>query len=385
MFHVSKFQESFKDNRVICRLCPHNCKISPDKSGICKVRINNKGELYSKIYGTISSAAVDPIEKKPLYHFFPGTSIYSIGNYGCNLKCVFCQNWEISQPFESIEPDPFDSIESFDPFGSIESIESDILNNETQTPKDIIKKAIESGSNSIAFTYNEPTVWYEFVYDTAVLSKKHGIKTVMVTNGYINEEPLEKLIEYIDAFALDIKGFTNEFYKKYTGGELSPVLKSAESIYKSGAHIEIIMLIIPGLNDDPATLNSFFKWISKNLSNETPIHLNAFHPDYKMQNITPTSYDSLKEIAKSAKKSGLKHVYIGNVRNVEPEFKNTYCPKCNNLLIKRNGYDININATKDFKDLKDFRDTKDLKDTKNESEENMICPSCGYKLKTIIF
>lgn len=354
MLKEAKYQEPLKDGKIICGLCPHNCKISDSKEGMCRARINKNGKLFTKNYGIISSAGMDPVEKKPLYHFLPKGWAYSIGTFGCNLKCRFCQNWKISQSSVSEEFKDTDLVQT---------------GYKIKTPEEVVSDAADVNSDCIAFTYNEPTIWYEFVYDTALLAKKQGLKTVLVTNGYINEKPLEELLKYIDACALDIKGFTERFYNIWTGGKLNPVLQRARQIYKSGCHIEIVFLAIPGINDDKESTERMFEWIRQNLSTETPIHINAYHPDYKM---TAEKYklpcsNTLISIANEARKKGLSHVYIGNVKKISTEYTDTRCPICGNVWIRRDRYDTQIMKTKD------------------PDRKKMICPVCFYESKTIVF
>lgn len=302
------------DNRnVQCELCPHNCIIQDDKSGICNVRTNDSGILLTKNYGKISSIGFDPIEKKPLYHFYPGSDILSIGSLGCNLKCQFCQNWEISQ--------------TCDEAYSRESM--------VYSPEQIIKLALSRRNNiGIAYTYNEPTVFYEFMINTAKLAKQSGLKNVMISNGYINQKPLQDLLPYIDAFNIDLKSFSENFYREYTKSKLEPVKQTLKAIASSSKHLEITNLVIPTLNDDSIEFEEMIKWIRDNLGDEIVFHISRYFPTYKLK-IEATSIEKMTSLAEIASKY-LKYVYLGNV--LLEEGSNTYCPKCNELVIKRSGY-----------------------------------------------
>ncbi len=315
--HKAQFYEKQKSKKVKCTLCPHGCIIDKNKFGICGVRYNNEGELFSENYGEISSIGFDPIEKKPLYHFYPGSKILSIGSIGCNLKCFYCQNWQISQ---------------------INSQEYK-TNLKTYSPSDILSKALSKPNNiGVAYTYNEPTVFYEFMLDTAKLVKAKGLKNVMVTNGYICKEPLLQLIKYIDAFNVDLKAFSNEFYKKNTASSLQAVLDTLKLIKEQGKHLEITNLLIPTLNDDSKEFEDMIKWIAKELGDDTVLHISAYYPNYN-STIEPTSISLIMSFLKIAKKY-LKNVYVGNVMLAEGN--NTYCDKCGNLLISRSGYMLDI-------------------------------------------
>jgi pyruvate formate lyase activating enzyme len=283
------FYEATENKGVICGLCPHNCKISKDKSGLCGVRKNIDGKLYSLVYGKPCSIAIDPIEKKPLYHFNPGEKILSFGTFGCNLACKQCQNFEISKEFDVNEID----------------------NLATVSPEDMIKICLREGLHMIAFTYNEPTIYYEYMLDIAKEAHKHKIQTVMVSNGFINEEPLKKLLPYIDAANIDLKSFDNTFYNKVCNGALNPVLNSLKLIKKK-CHLEITTLLIPSLNDSLEMISEMSKWIKDNLSADTPLHISRFFPMYKLKHLPPTDIKFLLDAKKAADKY-LQYVHVGNV------------------------------------------------------------------------
>jgi pyruvate formate lyase activating enzyme len=306
MFWVKK-----DSGRVQCQLCPHNCVIGDGKTGICNVRINQGGKLYTLVFGLTSSGMPDPIEKKPLYHFFPGTRVLSFGTVGCNLKCKQCQNFTTSQR------QPAD----------------DLL--DSTSPKEAVERAESTGSKGVAWTYNEPTIWYEYTYIGSKHAKSLGLYTVYVTNGYINPKPLKKIAPYLDGMNIDLKAFDNDFYKKTCKAKLKPVLATIKLAHDLGLHIEITNLIIPTLNDDMDKIRSMVKWILENLDDEVPLHFSRFHPDYELKHLPATPDKTLLEAHDIAVKAGLKYVFLGNIYH--PEYHNTYCPKCSTLVIKRGG------------------------------------------------
>ena len=275
--------ELLEEGKVRCLLCPNYCLLKKGETGRCGVRQNQNGRLYSLIYGETTSVALDPIEKKPLYHFHPGNSILSLGTKGCNLKCPWCQNWTISQDLS--------------------------CPTEKMTPEEAVVRAKQLNSFGIAYTYNEPFIWYEFVYDTARLAHQEGLKNVLVTNGYVNQKPLEEIIGLIDAMNIDVKSMEESFYQKYCGGKLAPVLKSAELSAKR-CHIEITNLIIPTLNDKQRDFQKLTDWVAEKLGKDTPLHFSRFFPAYKID-IPPTPIETLKAAEAIAKKR-LRFVYLGN-------------------------------------------------------------------------
>lgn len=315
MSHQALWYNTLNDGTVNCTLCPHLCILKEGKTGICLVRKNEAGKLITKVYGFVSSVNFDPIEKKPLYHFYPGSKILSLGSYGCNLKCIFCQNCTISQT----GPDPG-------------------LPRTFYTPEQVVALAIKQPGNvGIAFTYNEPVVWFEYMYDIAKLAKKSGLKTVMVTNGYINKEPLDQLIECIDAFSVDLKAFKEEFYTKVTSSKLEPVKETIIQINRSGKHLEIVNLVIPGLNDDDASFISMVNWIADEIGKETVLHISGYFPKYK-STIRATPGTTIQKFRQLAGKK-LTYVYAGNIYS---ETNDTHCLNCNNILINRYLYNINL-------------------------------------------
>lgn len=312
----AKFYTKTGNNKVICNLCPHNCLISPGQRGSCGIRKNINGELFTEIYEKIAAINFDPIEKKPLYHFYPGRKILSIGTIGCNLHCKFCQNYDISQT-------------NIDEFPYLKNYTSD----------EIINIALQKSDNiGIAYTYNEPIIWYEFVLETAKKAQAKNLKNVMVTNGYINKKPLEELMPYIDAFSVDLKAFTEDFYKEITLSKLEPVKETLKTIYKNHKHLEITNLIIPGLNDDEKIFKDMVLWIANELDKDIVLHLSRYFPTYKLD-INPTPISTLESLHNIAKQF-LNNVYLGNVQGLEKD--NTYCKKCKKVVIKRTGYYTDI-------------------------------------------
>ncbi|WP_303920559.1 AmmeMemoRadiSam system radical SAM enzyme [Draconibacterium sediminis] len=310
------FYSKITSGQVQCELCPWNCILSDSQTGICKVRTNHGGVLITNVYNKVAALGSDPIEKKPLYHFHPGKNILSVGEVGCNLQCSFCQNHRISQCKAS----------EFSGFHNISA-------------EKIVKEALKTWNNiGIAYTYNEPFTFYEFLLDTAQLAHSKELKNVVVSNGYINKEPLQKLLPFIDAFNIDLKAFSNHFYKKYTKGKLQPVLNTLKQIAESQAHLEITTLVIPGLNDDKAEFKNMIKWISSELGNDVPLHLSRYYPQYKL-NAPATPIETLVELYDVAK-TQLQHVYLGNVS--DQERSTTYCKNCNASLISRNHYNTDI-------------------------------------------
>lgn len=320
----SLFYKKLLNNNVQCCLCFRMCKIKENCYGFCKTQKNIKGNLYTLNYGKISSYNIDSIEKKPLYHFLPGSNSFSVGNFSCNMSCMNCQNYTLSQ----------NNGEKF--------IGNDIL------PKDLAEIALDYQCPSIAWTYNEPTLQLQYAQDTAQFSKNFNLKNIFITNGFMSDEALNYILPNIDAFNVDLKSMSDEFYKKVCNAKLDPILDNIKKIYKNGNHIEITNLIIPNCNDSEEMLEGLTDFIINELGKEVPIHFSRFFPYYRMKNIKPTPIKSLIKAKEIAKKKGLEYVYIGNIS----QNQNTYCPNCGELLIKRNGYSIeNLNKIKDNKCL----------------------------------
>ncbi len=303
-----------KEKTLQCLLCPRECILKPNQKGYCTVRVNLNGKLFTLTYNKPISIAVDPIEKKPVFHMLPGTKSFSLATVGCNLRCIHCQNWEISQR-------------------NPEEVETYYF-----TPQQIVKMAIEAKCKSISYTYTEPVIFYEYMLDIAKEAKKYKLRNVMVTSGYINIPPLDELIKYIDVFRVDLKGFSEEFYRKLAFGKLQPVLDVLKYLKQKGAFIEVVNLVIPTMNDNPEEIRKMCVWIKENLGDETPLFFSRFYPMYKLTNLPPTPVETLEKAYKIAKEVGLKYVYIGNVPG--HPYESTYCPKCKKVLIKRVGYTI---------------------------------------------
>ena len=310
--------KSLSYGKVQCLICPRRCIISEGGVGFCGTRMNIKGKLYTLIYGECSALAVDPIEKKPLFHFYPGSLTFSISTVGCSFKCPWCQNWEISQA------KPGEIVTSH------------------HTPEEIVKLAEKYNCNSISYTYNEPTIWFEYVYETSRIAGKRGMKNILVTNGYISEEALNEIAPYIDAANVDVKGWSEEFYRKYCKGELKPVLNACRRMFEKKIHLELTYLIIPGLNDNLEDFKGFSEWVLNNLGSDTPIHFSKFYPHYKMKNLPPTPIQELEKARNIALHEGLKYVYIGNFPGHEGE--NTFCPSCGEKIISRYAFNVTSHA-----------------------------------------
>ncbi len=324
------FQEKLGEKKVRCRLCNHFCIIDDGKRGICKVRINKSGQLYSLVYGFPVARNVDPIEKKPFFHFLPGSTSFSISTVGCNFKCIFCQNFEISQVPESYQA-----------YGN------------TISPAEIVSLAKRYRCESISYTYTEPTVFFEYAHDCAVLAKQAGLKNNFVTNGYMSREALEKIIPYLDAANVDLKG-DEKFYSEMCGAHFAPVINNIKLMKEKGIWVEVTTLIIPQYNDSDSVFDFLIEHLSK-ISIDIPWHISRFFPTYKMADHYPTPVEKIRQLRRKAIEAGFLFVYTGNIFGDEGE--DTFCPSCGLLLIKREGYLI--------------------------SENNIIagaCKKCGFKI-----
>ena len=306
------YYRTLDDDRVKCLLCPQGCVIAPDKSGTCRIRQNKSGILYQTAYAEVASLANDPIEKKPLYHFYPGADILSVATNGCNLSCLFCQNWQISQstvPTRRIEPE------------------------------ELVDLALKHKSIGIAYTYSEPLVWFEYVLDASRLIREAGLKNVLVTNGLINPDPLEELLPFVDAMNIDLKAMDESFYKKTCKGPLSPVLETIKTSYRR-CHVELTNLIIPTLNDSDEQIEKLASWVA-GLDTDIPLHFSGYHPQYNMS--VPATPLSTLERARQIASRYMNFVYLGNVR----EGNDTTCPGCGRCVIVRSGYSLSKNDVKD--------------------------------------
>ncbi|WP_286879345.1 AmmeMemoRadiSam system radical SAM enzyme [Methanoculleus sp. UBA413] len=319
--HEARLYQKLEDNTVRCSLCPHRCTIREGKQGVCGVRINRSGTLYAATFGKVAAEAVDPIEKKPLFHFLPGTLSYSLGTIGCNFHCEHCQNWHISQ----------------------QTLEMQAL--QDLSPEQGVERALASGSASIAWTYNEPTIWHEYPLAMGTLAREKNLRTIYVTNGYITEEGLREISSMLSAFRVDIKSFSDTFYRKVCGGRLQPVLDATVLAKELGLHIETVTLVIPGQNDSMEEMEALIRWVLENLGPDTPMHFTRFHPDYKMRGVRPTETRTLEKIYERAKDLGIHYPYLGNVFN--HPYESTYCPACGNLVIERSGFGVRMRGLKD--------------------------------------
>ncbi|MCK4461543.1 MAG: AmmeMemoRadiSam system radical SAM enzyme [candidate division Zixibacteria bacterium] len=310
MLKEAAFYQSISDDKLQCQLCPAECKLAEGQVGICGCRFNRQGTLYTDNYGEAVTLAVDPIEKKPLYHFHPTANIVSTGPNGCNLGCLHCQNWTISQS----------------------KVQTTYVE-----PSALVKMVTRFGSIGVAFTYTEPIIWYEYIMDTAPLLHQAGYKVVLVTNGYINAEPLSHLLEHIDAANIDLKGMQPEFYRKICKGELEPVLETIRTVADSHVHLELTNLLIPGKNDSDEDITKLVEFVAS-ISDEIPLHLSAYHPQYKL-NIEATPADTMLRAFSMARKR-LKYVFLGNVALTNGS--DSTCASCGNTLIRRSGYRTEI-------------------------------------------
>lgn len=307
----AKYYKKLPSNKVECLLCPHQCKIADLERGTCGVRENREGKYYTLVYGNLCSMNVDPIEKKPLYHYYPNSSSLSVATAGCNFFCRFCQNWEMSQK----RP---------------EQVKSAYV-----SPVNLVKLAGQKNCKTIAHTYTEPVIFTEYVLDCAMEGKEKGIANIMISNGFINKEPMKDLCKFLGAVKIDLKAFTEEFYVKQCSGNLKPVLDILLLLKGEGIWFEIVVLIIPGLNDSKKELEKMTKWIYKELGGDVPLHFSRYYPTFMMKNIPPTPENTLFTARKIAVDNGIKFAYIGNILN---KFSHTYCPSCNRILIERYGY-----------------------------------------------
>jgi pyruvate formate lyase activating enzyme len=362
LFHIKKYYRILdykKENSIrdkideilVCELCPNNCTIPVGRTGLCGTRINVDGKFYSTVYGYPCSINLDPIEKKPLYHYLPGEKILSIGTFGCNFFCKGCQNFEITMNRKS-----FDSSKL-----------------KYYSPKDIINIALEHNVKMIAYTYNEPTIFFEYMIDIAKKAKVRGIKNILVSNGYINPKPLKELSKYIDAVNIDLKGIEESFYREYCGVKPNAVLDTIKYMHKLGIWIEITNLIIPGMNDKDKELNKLCKWIVSNIGTNVPLHFSRFFPYHLTSNLKITPEKSLINAKKIALKNGIRFVYVGNLGLIE----DTVCYSCDNILINRKN---NRSVTdgiiiREYKKVKNFLEKQDLE--KNKTQNIFVCSKCG--------
>ncbi|MCQ9207462.1 MAG: AmmeMemoRadiSam system radical SAM enzyme [Omnitrophica bacterium] len=304
--------EQIDETTVKCVLCPNECVLKNGQRSFCRVREPKNGKLYSLVYETPCSVHVDPIEKKPIYHMFPGSKAFSIATVGCNLRCKFCQNWQISQEYPESAA------------------------NRHLPCKSVVDLALKNNCRSIAYTYSEPTVFYEYMLETAGIAREKGVKNIWVTGGFINPKPLRRLCSVIDAANIDFKGMSDKYLRETCGERLKPLLSTIKLTKEMGVWVELTNLVVPTLNDDPAMIKDMCAWIKENLGADTPLHFSRFWPMYQLKNLPPTPLDTLKNAKAIAEMAGLNYVYIGNVP--ESATGNTACPYCKKIVVKRTGY-----------------------------------------------
>ena len=317
------FYDKLSGKRVQCKICPKQCKVGDRERGFCGSRENRNGTYYTLVYGSAAALNIDPIEKKPLFHFLPGARAFSLGTAGCNFDCKDCQNWELSQA----RPEQVDS--------------------HKLPPSKVIQLARQYHCQVIAYTYTEPVTFYEYMHDTAMMGRGEGLRSVMISNGYINRDPMVKVAQYLDAVKVDWKGVTEEFYKKYCLGTLQPVIDTISRVKKLGKWLEIVYLVVPTLNDSPKDIRMMAKWTKKYIGADTPVHFSRFIPHYQLKNLPPTPNSTLERCHDIAREQGLNFVYLGNVPG--HKYESTYCPKCGAVVVKRWGFEIKHNKLKDGK------------------------------------
>ncbi|MFA4840018.1 MAG: AmmeMemoRadiSam system radical SAM enzyme [Candidatus Neomarinimicrobiota bacterium] len=319
----ARYYRKLDGKNIQCQLCPKSCIVSPGQRGYCRVRENRDGIYQTLVYGRLCTINLDPIEKKPLFHFLPGTTAVSVATAGCNVQCKFCQNWNIAQ----VKP---------------EDISFEYL-----SPEALVGLTKSRQSPTIAFTYNEPTVFTEYILDTAAVAKQRGIHSVMISNGFIQKQPLLDLCKVLSAYKVDFKAFSEKFYSEVVSGSMKPVLDTMVRIKEQGVWLEIVNLVIPTQNDDRNSLRELSRWVVNNLGIDTPVHFTRFHPQYRMNNLPPTPTRTLETAYEIAREAGIRYVYVGNIPQNQKE--NTYCHHCGNLLIERAGFFINSNKITDGK------------------------------------
>jgi len=332
MIREAMLYRTLSEEKVHCYLCNHQCQIAPSKFGICGVRQNIDGKLNTHVYGEVIAAHVDPIEKKPLYHFLPKTTSFSIATIGCNFRCPFCQNWQISQATKRGER---------------------FISDHKLMPQEVVSQAKSHGCQSISYTYTEPTIFFEYAYDSAKLAKQEGLSNIFVTNGYMTKEALETINPYLDACNVDLKSFREEFYAKVCQGQLQPVLDSIRLMKKLNIWVEVTTLVVPKENDGEEELSQIARFIA-DVDPDIPWHISRFHPNYKFTDSVATPLDTLRKAFTIGKKEGLHYIYIGNVLE---ESEDTVCPYCGQVLIRRHGFHVESQRVKDAR-----------------------CPSCGKQI-----
>ncbi len=319
----AKFYKKLEGGGIECNICPRHCQVTDLERGYCGTRENRKDKYYTLVYGLPCALNIDPIEKKPFYHFHPGTTALSLATAGCNVNCKFCQNWEISQS----RPEQTKNLDI--------------------SPESLIEICRQRKIPTIAYTYTEPVIFYEYMYDTALKAKKDNIKSVMITGGYIDEKPLDELMVQLDAIKVDLKSIREDYYKETVGGELKPILDRLIQMKKNGIWLELVYLIVPTLNDSDAEFKELAVWIKSNLGVDVPLHFSRFYPNYLLRNLPATPIETLERAYEICRSEGLQYVYLGNVAGHKAE--STFCAKCGEIIIKRHGYriqKINLNNNK---------------------------------------
>jgi len=332
--HEAMFWQPLEDGKVQCSLCAHRCRIAQGKFGICRVRQNIEGSLKTFTYGALIAMNVDPIEKKPLFHFLPGTQSLSVATPGCNFQCPFCQNWQISQPSQ---------------------IDRDVPA-ERQTPRGLVEAAVRHGCASISYTYTEPTIFFEFAYDTARLAQERGLGNCFVSNGYMTAEAVEAMAPYLDAINVDLKAFREETYRNTMRARLQPVLECLEALVAAGVWVEVTTLVVPDMNDSTEELRDIAAFIAERLGPHVPWHVSRFHGNYKMTSTPSTPLEALQRACRLGRDAGLQHVYCGNVQGEVDE--RTHCPACDAVVVDRSGYLVRGITLRDG-----------------------ACPQCGQKIE----
>jgi pyruvate formate lyase activating enzyme len=310
----ARYYKKLKEGGIECGICPRHCRVTDLERGYCGARENRSDVYYTLVYGLPCALNIDPIEKKPLFHFYPGTTALSLATAGCNVNCKFCQNWEISQS----RPEQTDNL--------------------NLPPKELVALCVSRNVPTIAYTYSEPVIFYEYMYDTAELGHKKSIKSVMITGGYIEERPLDDLMPHLDAIKVDLKAIREKYYREVVRGELKPILDRLVQIKKAGMWLEIVYLVVPTLNDTEEEFRELAQWVKTNLGVDTPVHFTRFHPQYLLKNLPMTPQKTLETAHAVARAEGLEFVYLGNVPGHPAE--STYCPSCGEVLIQRRGYRI---------------------------------------------
>jgi len=314
----SLFYERLGNRRVRCGLCPRECEVGDRERGFCGVRENRGGTYQTLVYGQVASLNLDPIEKKPFFHYRPGSAAFSIGTAGCNFNCKDCQNWEVSQVRPEQVPNPT-----------------------VLMPDEVVATAKRYHAPVIAYTYTEPVVFYEYMLDTARAGAQQGVMSVMVSNGYIKAEPMRRLLHVLGAVKIDLKGITERFYRDYCAGTLQPVLDTIKLVHQSRAWLELVYLVVPTVNDDDQTIRQVCRWVRDNVGASVPLHFSRFFPYYQLTNLPPTPVDTLKRCYETGREAGLKYVYVGNIPDTE--MASTYCPNCHRCLVARRNFEVTAN------------------------------------------